>query len=47
MPNHVLHLTDNAFATGTYDDGDGSAGDPFQINTPAQMDEIGRNACDK
>ena len=39
-------LSANAFATGTYDAGDGSAGDPFQINTPAQMDEIGQHSED-
>ncbi|MHC4395813.1 MAG: GLUG motif-containing protein [Planctomycetota bacterium] len=42
----VVILSANAFATGTYDDGDGSAGDPFQINTPAQMDEIGQHPED-
>ncbi len=39
-------LSANTFATGTYDDGDGSQGNPFQINTPAQMDEIGQHPED-
>ncbi len=36
----------NVFATGTYNDGDGSEGEPFQINTAAQMDEIGQHSED-
>ena len=39
-------LSANTFATGTYDGGDGSQGNPFQINTPAQMDEIGQHPED-
>jgi predicted outer membrane repeat protein len=39
-------LSVSVWATGTYDDGDGSAGNPFQINTPAQMDEIGQHPED-
>ena len=42
----VSVCTSSVFATGTYDGGDGSVGDPFQINTPAQMDEIGRHSED-
>ena len=30
----------NAWAAGTYGGGDGSAGNPFQISTPAHMDEM-------
>jgi len=49
MPIFLLTLavlSANTFATGTYDDGDGSQGNPFQINTPAQMDEIGQHPED-
>jgi len=42
----VSVLSGSVWAAGTYDGGDGSAGDPFQINTPAQMDEIGRHSED-
>ena len=42
----ILLLPSAVWATGTYDDGDGTAGDPFQINTPAQMDEIGQHSED-
>ncbi|MHC4575427.1 MAG: GLUG motif-containing protein [Planctomycetota bacterium] len=39
-------LSGTVWATGNYDDGDGSPGNPFQINTPAQMDEIGQHSED-
>lgn len=39
-------LSGSVWATGTYDSGDGSEGNPFQINTPAQMDEIGQHSED-
>lgn len=42
----ILLLASSVWATGTYDDGDGSQGDPFQVNTPAQMDEIGQHSED-
>lgn len=42
----LLGLSGSVWATGTYEDGDGSEGDPFQINTPAQMDEIGQHPED-
>jgi hypothetical protein len=42
----LLGLSGSVWATGTYEDGDGSEGDPFQINTPAQMDEIGQHSED-
>jgi len=38
--------TSSVFATGTYNGGDGSQANPFQINTPAQMDEIGQHSED-
>lgn len=42
----ILLLPSAVWATGTYDDGDGSQGNPFQINTPAQMDDIGQHSED-
>lgn len=42
----VAVCTLNLFATGTYDGGDGSQGNPFQINTPVQMNEIGQHPED-
>ena len=42
----VVILPGSLWATGTYDDGDGTPGNPFQINTPAQMDEIGQHSED-
>ena len=42
----LLGLSGSVSATGTYAGGDGSEGDPFQINTPAQMDEIGQHSED-
>ncbi len=42
----VLLLPSAVCATGTYNGGDGSQGDPFQINTPAQMNEIGQHPED-
>ncbi len=39
--------TSSVFATGTYDGGDGlTAATAFQINTPAQMNEIGQHSED-
>jgi hypothetical protein len=38
--------TSSVFATGTYNGGNGSEGSPFEINTPAQMDEIGQHSED-
>ena len=42
----VAVLSRGVWATGTYDGGDGSAGDPFRINTAGQMDEIGQHSED-
>ena len=43
----LLGLSGSVFATGSYNGGDGlTAATAFQINTPAQMDEIGRHSED-
>jgi len=39
-------LSGSVWATGTYNGGNGSEGSPFEINTPAQMDEIGQHVED-
>ena len=42
----VAVCTSSVFATGIYEGGDGSEGNPFQINTPVQMNEIGQHSED-
>jgi len=42
----LLGLSGSVWATGTYEDGDGSEGDPFQINTAEQMNTIGLHSED-
>jgi len=42
----LCFLAAATYATGTYNDGNGSAEDPFQINTPEQLNELGLHSED-